>query len=132
MSSRTSSALAALLLAGCGAPQGDTATAANQVASDIPGVSPVDPPGLECAVGGRALTRTCTFEREDARGDAILTVRHPDGGFRRLRIGQGGAITAADGAVPAQVSIGEAGATIVAIGGERYRLPAGSVPSPAR
>jgi hypothetical protein len=76
-------------------------------------------PKIECAVGGGAFERACTLERS---GDQALTVRHADGGFRRIRI-ENGEPTAADGAERATVT--RSGEMVeVAIGRDRYRLPA--------
>ena len=55
----------------------------------------------------------------------VLTIRHPDGGFRRLRItADGRGVIAADGAEPARVSVIGPADIEVAVGGDRYRLPA--------
>lgn len=99
--------LAALLLAGCGEPGA----------------------GLDrilCAVGGAAeMTSACTVERAGSPGGTVLTLRHPDGGFRRLLItGDGRGVIAADGAAPATVTIAEGGKIEVGLAGDRYRLPA--------
>jgi hypothetical protein len=54
-----------------------------------------------------------------------LTVRNPDGSFRRLlMVGDGRGVIAADGAEPAVVRPGDAKSIDVAIGGMVYRLPA--------
>ncbi|HEU4958786.1 MAG TPA: hypothetical protein VFT56_00115 [Sphingomonas sp.] len=55
----------------------------------------------------------------------MLVVRNPDGGFHRLQVTHDGrGVIAADGAESAKVTIVEAGTIEVAIGGDRYRLPA--------
>ncbi|WP_232318504.1 hypothetical protein [Sphingomonas sp. TDK1] len=59
----------------------------------------------------------CTAERD---GDGLLILRHPDGGFRRLRI-DGNSLSAADGAEPAMVRR-HGGEVELTIGGMRYRL----------
>ena len=87
-------------------------------------------PRIDCAIGGGEYAPACTVAREEIDGAAVLTVRHPDGGFRLLRVTADGEVTAADGAVPAAVSTGAAGATEVAIDGDRYRLPPGALPAP--
>lgn len=79
---------------------------------------------IHCAVGGAALARDCTVERSRGTDGTILTVRHPDGGFRRLLVGTDGAITAADGAEAAAVTPFDDGQVEVEIAGDRYRLPA--------
>jgi len=52
-------------------------------------------------------------------------VHKPDGGFRRLLVVKGGrGVVAADGAEPAKVTIVADHQIEVAIGGDRFRLPA--------
>ena len=47
---------------------------------------PASGTGLACARGADApLSPDCTVERTPTQDGVILTVRHPDGGFRRLR-----------------------------------------------
>ena len=59
------------------------------------------------------------------RGGDMLTLRHPDGGFRRLRIVRDGrGLVSADGAEEAKLAIIDKGLIEVAIGADRYRLPA--------
>ncbi len=54
-----------------------------------------------------------------------LTVRAPDGSFRRLRVTDDGrGVVAADGALPAIVTIVGDGIIEVVIADDRYRLPA--------
>ena len=73
---------------------------------------------LACARDKAPLTPTCTLERERTATGQLWTIRHPDGGFRRLRV-EGDEVSAADGAEPL-ASDGDG----VRIGTERYRLPA--------
>lgn len=55
----------------------------------------------------------------------MLTVRHPDGAFHRLLVTKDGrGVIAADGAETAVVTIIANGEIEVALGGDRYRLPA--------
>jgi hypothetical protein len=77
---------------------------------------------IECRIGGAAqFDRFCTVERDGAD----LTVRKPDGGFRRLRIvADGRGVEAADGAQPAVVTLLADRRIEVAIGGDAFRLPA--------
>ncbi len=79
---------------------------------------------IGCALAGSAeFTPDCTMERDSRDGQALLVVRHPDGGFHRLELGvEGRGIVAADGADIAVVSSGQ-GIVEVAIGPDRYRLP---------
>lgn len=80
---------------------------------------------IECRFGGNTqFERSCSFERE-GEGNAILVIRKPDGGFRRLRIvTDGRGVIAADGAEPAHVTILGDNQIEVEIGGDRFRLPA--------
>jgi len=81
---------------------------------------------IPCAIGGKAEFATnCTIERERTQDGLILTVRHADGGFHRLRVTTDGrGVVAADGAQQAKVSVVGDGAIEVAIDNARYRLPA--------
>jgi hypothetical protein len=75
---------------------------------------------IECRLAGSAAyQRACLLEASGR----ILTVRKPDGGFRRLRAGPDG-IAAFDGAEPARSMILHDGRVEVEIGGDRFRLPA--------
>lgn len=100
-----------LLLAGCGGGDG----------------APLEPtPGssrIACAIGGDRFAETCFVERSDTAEGAVLTLRQPDGGFRRLQITQAG-LVAADGAEPVAVTQTSPQGIEVAIAGTRYRLPA--------
>ncbi|MGE0179070.1 MAG: hypothetical protein AB7O91_04545 [Sphingomonas sp.] len=80
---------------------------------------------IDCRFGGAdQFERSCTFEREGA-DSAVLVIRKPDGGFRRLRIvDDGRGVVAADGAEPARVTILADNRIEVAIGGDHFRLPA--------
>ncbi len=54
----------------------------------------------------------------------MLTVRHPDGGFRRFAVtSDGSGLVSADGAEPAAVSLRDGGIEVV-VGTDRYRFPA--------
>jgi hypothetical protein len=115
------------LLAACdgttpiAAPTG-TSLPAQPVASDT--VDNAD--RVACALArATAFTPTCIAERaRDAEGP-MLTIRHPDGGFRRFRItADGRGVIAADGAEPARVRVTGRNEIEVDIGGDRYRLPA--------
>lgn len=103
MSTRTSSLVLGVLVAGCGA---DPASQPAQQAGETVACGPV----------GETLLPVCTVERDGS----TLILHHPDGGFRRLQV-EGNVIAAADGAEVATVTH-PAGATDVTIGGMRYRL----------
>ncbi|HEV2746310.1 MAG TPA: hypothetical protein VGW34_03305 [Allosphingosinicella sp.] len=81
---------------------------------------------IACAVdGAAALAPVCTAERSAGAEGTILTLRHPSGGFRRLLIATDGrGVVAADGAARPVVTAVAADEIEVALGGDRYRLPA--------
>ena len=85
-----------------------------------------DKGAIPCArAGQRALRRECLIERTGSDQDLILTLRHPDGAFRRLLVTKDGrGVIAADGAEPAKVAVIGQDRIAVAIGGDRYELPA--------
>jgi glucose/arabinose dehydrogenase len=84
---------------------------------------------IECAVDGAAFARACTLERAAGPDGLVLTVHAPSGGFRRLLVTKDGrGVAAADGAEPAKVTVLGPGRIEVAIGGDRYRLPATVTP----
>jgi hypothetical protein len=122
--------VAALLLplAGCGAPastpQARDADAADAAPTSAP-VAEADDGKVECTTGGAPFERACSIERSDSPRGRLLTLRRPDGGFRRLLITKDGrGVVAADGAEAARVTILAPDRIEVAIGGDRYRLPA--------
>ena len=81
---------------------------------------------VDCALAGAAdFTPSCAIERTASADGLTLTIRNPDGGFRRLKVtSDGRGVIAADGAAPAAVSIVGDKRVEVALGGDRYRLPA--------
>jgi hypothetical protein len=88
---------------------------------------------IDCRVGADTqFTRFCSLERSKSDQGTLLTVRKPDGGFRRLlttRDGRG--VVAADGAEQAEVTIVGDNLIEVAIAGDSFRLPARIGPVPA-
>ena len=104
---------AAAILAGCGSKP-----------SAPFGASDAD--HIECRIGdATAFERVCVIERAVSADGLVLTVRHPDGGFRRLLVTTDGrGVVAADGAEPATVAVESGDGILVAIGGDNYRLPA--------
>jgi hypothetical protein len=108
-----------LLLAGCG-QGGDKSGAAGTSRSGAPADR------IACATEGTAeFEPVCTVEREAGPSGTILTLRGPSGGFRRLRVTTDGrGVVAADGAERATVIVLGADRIEVAVGGDRYRLPA--------
>ncbi|RZM00040.1 MAG: hypothetical protein EOP68_23485, partial [Sphingomonas sp.] len=60
---------------------------------------------VPCARGAAALAGDCTIEQARGPDGVILTLRHADGGFRRLRVSPDGrSVIAADGAERARVT----------------------------
>jgi len=91
---------------------------------------------IDCRIGNDdQYQRFCSVERERTEQGTLLTVRKPDGGFRRLiatRDGRG--VVAADGAEAAEVTIVGENLIEVAIAGDHFRLPArvGPVAQPSQ
>ena len=106
---RISSLFAFTLLAGCGTAPDPVATAAPENR-------------IECAIGaGAALATACAIER----GRGVVVLRHADGGFRRLAVAADRTLTVADGADDVVGTALPDGRLEIAVGGDRYRLPAG-------
>lgn len=123
MFTRISNLALVLLLAGCGQSEKSNGPAPlAQPQGSAAAEAPAEPPRTVCAVDGAAeLTAVCDRELVDGE----LTLRHPDGGFRRFQIvTDGRGLVAADGAEAARVTL--IGTTLieVSIAGDRYRLPA--------
>lgn len=112
---RGSATAAFLLLAACGGPE-------RQQARSAEAKQETAVPRFPCARGPSELRPFCTAERERTDAGWVVTLRHPDGHFRRILVGDDDRVTAADGAEPAQVTRGTAGVAI-AIGSDRYLLP---------
>ena len=115
MSTRTSEyllAAALLVLSGCG--QNEEKTLAK--------VDPKAPDTVLCQLAGAPTAQPVC--RSEVAGK-LLTIRHPDGGFRRFRIvTDGHGLVAADGSEPAQVTITDHDRIAVQVGNDRYDLPA--------
>lgn len=110
-----------LLLAACGGEAGKLGNEVEHAQAATGTSGPVDDGKADCAIGtDAAWARDCLIER---KGE-MLTIRHPDGGFRRFRVlADGRGLEAADGAEMARLQIVEAGLVEIRIGGDRYRLP---------
>ncbi len=112
-----------LLLAACGgAPDnGDLAEAEARGSRDA-----AEDGRIECALeGAKLFDRTCTVEEISGQDGAVLVVGRANVGYRRLQITTDGrGVVSADGAEPAKVTIVGDGVIEVAIGSDRYRLPA--------
>lgn len=119
----SSAAMLPLLLAACSQQPTDRGAMSNAIDNAQAAASGDD--RIECAAGGAAFARDCTVERTEAADGLILTVRRPDSGFHRLLVvSDGRGVIAADGAETARVAVIDDGRIEVAIGGNRYRLPA--------
>lgn len=121
ISKRTQCAVALLSLAlvACGGEKAATQIAAEQASESA------DDLRIPCARGTAALETVCTIEQTKGDTGPILTIRHPDGGFRRLLVTDDGrGVVAADGAEVAKIGLIEGNGIEVTIGGARYRLPA--------
>lgn len=110
---RTLSASALLLLAGCG---GGSATSGIAAGDDR----------IDCAIAGETEFKpVCGVERSAGPDGLILTLRSPSGSFRRLLVTRDGrGVVAADGAEAAKVTVLSPNRIEVVLGGDRYRLPA--------
>jgi hypothetical protein len=118
MSMRTSSAaLAFLLLAGCEIREESEQPAAEAKPAD-------DPNTIACALdGAQRFERVCEVEKSEIDGTLFLTVRHPDGGFRRFEVLEdGNGLASADGADDAKIAI-EGEFLAAAIENDRYLFP---------
>ena len=124
--SERTAAIALLLLASA-ACRAEPKGARDAVAEPITAGASVDETGrVLCAPAGATdFAARCTLDRTGSERGLILTLRHPDGHFRRLLVTRDGrGVIAADGAEPARVAVLGADRIEVAIGGDRYRLPA--------
>lgn len=123
MFTRISSA-SLLLLAGCAQPAPDTSAIAAVEAETRAKVE--DDGRVVCALDGSSdFARVCTVDRVAGDEGLTLTVRHPDGAFRRLLVTRDGrGVIAADGAEAARVTIVGADRIEVALADDRYLLPA--------
>lgn len=107
-----------LMLAGCGEAPDGGAPEPNE-AGAVSG-------RIACALdGAKSFERNCTLSEMTSADGTILIVGREGIGYRRLRVTDDGrGVIAADGAVPAKVTIVRDGIIEVAIGADRYRLPA--------
>ena len=123
---RGSAIVIALLLSACSSGGDAGQQAAVQAQGGAADAAKPDAPGsVPCALAGaRSFTGSCKVERLTAGGKTIITVRHPNGGFRRLVELEGGKrFAAADGSD--EVSIERNGSEIeVTLGDDHYLFPA--------
>ncbi|WP_422060983.1 hypothetical protein [Sphingopyxis sp.] len=111
-----------MLVSGCGGPDNGKLAEAEARGSK----NAAENGRIECALeGAKLFDRTCTIaEMTSADGD-VLIVGKRDVGYRRLQIATDGrGVISADGSEPAKVTIIGDGVIEVAIGRDRYRLPA--------
>lgn len=120
----SNSLLALLLLTACEVKVRDKVAEARQVAHKE-AVEKADG-RVECAPPGQErFAFSCAVDIIQSQDGVFLTLRHPDGGFRRLLVTRDGrGVVAADGAEQTQVTTLAPDLIEVAIGGARYRLPA--------
>lgn len=90
---------------------------------------------VSCALGEEQdFTETCTFQRFVGAERTTIVLGRGDSGFRRFsRTADGRGLIAADGAEPARVTIIGDAQVEIAVGDDRYRLPAaikGDAPVP--
>lgn len=111
------------LLAACGS-EPDNAVLADVEAEQVREAAEAG--RVRCALGGADVFRLdCTMERIAGAEGETLVLGRPDAGYRRFRVmTDGRGVVAADGAEPARVTIVEDGVIEVAVGTDRYRLPA--------
>lgn len=90
------------------------------------GAEAIEDGRISCAMGGATLfDRKCTMDRMTSAGGPVLIVGREGAGFRRLLVTTDGrGVVSADGAEPAKVTIIGEDMIEVAIGGDRFRLPA--------
>jgi len=82
--------------------------------------------GIDCALEGASdFGRDCTLDEMKSADGTVLVVGRANRGYRRLAIASDGrGVVSADGSEPAKVTIIGDGMIEVAIGNDRYRLPA--------
>lgn len=123
MISKQGAILPLLLLAGCsGAPDnGELAEAEARGSREA-----AENGRIECALeGAKLFDRTCTVEEMSGADGTVLVVGRGDVGYRRLLITTDGrGLVSADGSEPAKVAIVGDKLIEVAVGADRYRLPA--------
>lgn len=76
---------------------------------------------IECALNGvEQFDTDCSAERGDG---SALTLRHEDGGFRKLVLENDGTIDSADGSETIRIQMLTDGRAEISVGKDRYRLP---------
>lgn len=125
MSSRIYSLLLlALCLSACSIKDGEGNAGEEADKGSDAVAAPGVPKTVPCALAGaKAFEQDCAVDRFRRDGNSYVTVRHPDGGFRRLLELDGGKrYAAADGADPVEMNAN--GAEIeVTVGDDHYLFP---------
>lgn len=113
---------AMLLVSGCGGPDNGKLAEAEARGSK----EAAENGRIECALeGAKLFDRTCTIEEMNGADGDVLIVGKQDVGYRRLQIATDGrGVVSADGSEQAKVTIIGDGVIEVAVGRDRYRLPA--------
>jgi hypothetical protein len=131
----SSAVLAILALAACS--KGNDPRKVVQVAADgsteaVP-EAVASPPGVPCALAGaKEFKQDCLIERSSKGGKQFVVVRHPDGGFRRLVVIDGGKrYASADGAESAEV-VANGKEVEVTVEDDHYLFPAPGANAPQR
>lgn len=84
-----------------------------------------DSRAVPCGPIGAQPVSACQLQvSQDGKGTLILTLRQPEGGFRRLVWPKGGQLTAADGAEPLKTARLPGGGVEARIGGWVYHIAA--------
>jgi len=84
---------------------------------------------IACFAPGASGPAQCALEVTTDRDGLVLTVRHPDGGFRRFIWPDDQPLRTADGAESADVTAIPGGVDVM-VGGWRYRLETGKTGRP--
>jgi hypothetical protein len=90
---------------------------------ESPGLVPLESDGIVIAGNGQPQS-SCRLEVVDDKGTLLLTLRQPEGGFRRLVWPKGGDLAPADGAEPLQTKRLPGGGVEARIGGWTYHIEA--------
>jgi hypothetical protein len=89
--------------------------------------SPNDPAAerIACALAdAKTFTSACVVERSQESDKAVLTIHHPDGGFRRFEVlADGHSLATLDGADAVEVTANDKD-TEITVGDDHYLFPA--------
>ena len=110
-----------------GDPPGTSAPPSSTDGTGSTSLPPLERTTIACALDGSgAFDSTCSVERVEVEGARLLTVFHPDGGFRRFeQLADGSGLAAVAGADAVTQTL--KGDTLeIAIAANRYRFPVSS------